>query len=652
MGMNDEGGNEAPRTPENRLRKYLENTGSGQSNNSAENLHGSGEQPGLGATEEPEDNVSVESAEAPAMFEASTEGLVWNKPHGSAVLLTNFIAIITHEFVTAASGARLFAVAARRQGQDGETLTESALVSSSDFAKMAWVSEQLGAGWVILPGMKDRARAAIQMISGTPEVLPLVASTGWSQMPDKTWAFAHGGGGIGPSEELGFFDLSAALVRFTLPAPPENEAAINAVRASFKLLDLAPARVVFPIFCAIWRSVLGACDFSVFLAGTTGAMKSSLAALAQQHFGKGMDASHLPASWSSTENALESMAHAAKDVLLVIDDFAPTGSRADVLALHKKAERVLRAQGNGSGRQRLRSNLSLAAGSAPRGLILATGEDTPKGQSLRARMFVTDVAPGEIDVEKLTACQADASAGVYAAAMAGFLAWLAPQFDAIQAKLPDNIAQVRSQVTGSHARTATTVANLMAGFAYFMNFAIEAGAISKDEANRLGERCLAALVEVAANQEEGQFENDPTQLFLSALSTAISSGAAHVASAQGKEPENARLLGWTGNGSLAPNGKRIGWVNGADLYLDPQVAFLVANRVVSKENAIPIPLTTLKKRLFERDLLVSTETRGGKRNLVIRKHLEGSQRVVLHIRVESVVESLDTTGDEDQGLAA
>ena len=44
-----------------------------------------------------------------------------------------------------------------------------------------------------------------------------------------------------------------------------------------------------------------------------GTFKTELAALAQQHYGAGLDARHLPGSWSSMGNSLEALAFAAKD---------------------------------------------------------------------------------------------------------------------------------------------------------------------------------------------------------------------------------------------------------------------------------------------------------------------------------------------------
>src|SRR5262249_57001791 len=107
-----------------------------------------------------------------------------------------------------------------------------------------------------------------------------------------------------------------------------------------------------------------------------------------------MDARPLPASWSSTGNALEGLAFTAKDALLVVDDFCPTGSTGDVQRYHKEADRLFRGQGNRAGRQRMRADTTLRPDKPPRGLALSTGEDVPRGQSLRARLLVLDVSPG------------------------------------------------------------------------------------------------------------------------------------------------------------------------------------------------------------------------------------------------------------------
>src|SRR5439155_14811191 len=120
------------------------------------------------------------------------------------------------------------------------------------------------------------------------------------------------------------------------------EALVAALRADLELLEFAAPRLMYPLLGAVYRAVLGPVDCSVALIGQTGQGKSELAALAQQHFGAALHRLNLPGNWTSTANALEALAFLAKDVLLVIDDFKPGGSKAEIDQLHAKADRVLR----------------------------------------------------------------------------------------------------------------------------------------------------------------------------------------------------------------------------------------------------------------------------------------------------------------------
>ncbi|HZA24736.1 MAG TPA: hypothetical protein VFA32_19420, partial [Dehalococcoidia bacterium] len=172
--------------------------------------------------------------------------------------------------------------------------------------------------------------------------------------------------------------------------------------------------------------------------GHTGAGKTELAALALQHFGAGLDARHLPGSWLSTDNALETLAFVAKDALLVVDDFCPTGSQYDLQTMHRKADRLFRGQGNTARRGRLQADGTLRPTRPPRGMLLSTGEDVPRGQSLQARLMVVEVPQngiGAVGWQKLTDCQGKAAAGCYAQAMAGFIRWMAPQYREVRQRL-------------------------------------------------------------------------------------------------------------------------------------------------------------------------------------------------------------------------
>jgi hypothetical protein len=248
---------------------------------------------------------------------------------------------------------------------------------------MAWPVEHLGANAILHPGfsIKDHTRAAIQRLSGEVPQRTVFSHTGWRELGGR-WMYLHAGGAIGPEGAVAGVETSLLgdLARFVLPDPLSADELVHAVRASLGFLEVAPAAIAVPLYAALWRAPLGLADFSLHLTGKTGIGKSELAALAQQHYGAGLDARHLPGSWSSTGNALESLAFAVKDAVFVVDDFAPAGSSSAVARLHGDADRVFRAQGNRSGRQRiLRCPKVMWTGAASPVVNVTRGQGYPRG---------------------------------------------------------------------------------------------------------------------------------------------------------------------------------------------------------------------------------------------------------------------------------
>jgi hypothetical protein len=197
-------------------------------------------------------------------------------------------------------------------------------------------------------------------------------------------------------------------------------------------------------------------DLSVHFHGQTGRFKTALATLVQQHFGSGFDARHLPAAWSPIAYSLQWLCFLAKDAVLVVDDFSPTGSRTERDRLNREADHLMRAQGNSAGRNRLRADATLRQSKQPRGLLISTGEDLFAGHSLIAPVANIEVRGGDVDMVKLTAAQTAAAAGLYAAAMSGYLSWLVSRFDAIRGELRSRVADLRAKVCGNRDVAART----------------------------------------------------------------------------------------------------------------------------------------------------------------------------------------------------
>ncbi len=580
-------------------------------------------------------------------YQATAHGLVWLKPTRDGPVptpLCNFNARILAQ-LREDDGIEARLVFEMEAILNGRTVRIA--VTTAQFATMNWSIEHLGAAAIVYPGQttRDHTRAAIQVLSGEPPERRLYTHTGWRQVGDD-WLYLHAGGAIGVTGRVDGVEtaLSGELSRYELPDPPSGDALAEAMRASMRILDLAPDSVTVPLWAAVWRTVLGGCDLSLHLSGPTGSGKTELVALIQQHFGAGMDARHLPASWSSTANALEALAFAAKDAILVVDDFAPTGATTDVQRLHRDADRLLRAQGNVSGRQRMRPDSSLRPTKPPRGLMISTGEDVPRGQSLRARMVVGELAPDDIDWQALTSCQRDAAAGLYAQALAGFVCWLAAQYGETHKRLGRELEELRAELLSNHRRTPTNMASLALGLRYALAFSQDAGAICEEERAALWGRCWRALLASADAQEVHVASSDPVRRFLELLAGALASGRAHVAGRDGDEPEHPEAWGWrlriAGTGEYQrdegwPQGNRIGWLDG-DLYLEPEASYAAA-QALGRDTGDPLAILprTLHKRLAERGLLLSQDESRGRH--VVRVTLEGKRREVLHLDVGTLL---------------
>jgi hypothetical protein len=520
------------------------------------------------------------------------------KGHGKSTSIANFTACIVSDIIRddGEEESRDFGVEAEIGGR---RLVFA--VAAAEFGRMGWVLQKLGPQAVIYPGQQQHARAAIQMLSGTIRQERVFAHLGWRKHGPH-WVYLHATGAMGADVPVSGLQvhLPADLRHYQLRRPEDAESLVRAVRASLRILSVAPDRITLPLLAAVYRAALGRVDFSVFVGGQTGVFKSALAALCQQHFGAAMDGSSLPANFASTGNALEWLAFYAKDALLVVDDFAPSGRGADA-ELQNIAERLFRAAGNQQGRSRMGGDGRLHAQKQPRALILATGEEVPQGQSIRARLLIVEVRPGDVDRATLSECQRAGRKGHLAESMGAFVSWIAGRYEEVQGRLHNRALEICSQGRGRtvHARLPAALAELQSGWEMFLQFAREVGAIGHAQKEELEQRSVKALGQLAAMQAKYQAGSDPAVRFVALLQAALGCGCAHVADPRGKLPAEAAVWGWQqkqrGRGWVA-QGTRIGWVAGSELFLDPsgQLSSGPAvgwNRAYYGERTDPAPAT-------------------------------------------------------------
>jgi hypothetical protein len=176
----------------------------------------------------------------------------------------------------------------RHFGLEAELADQTCTVSvpASDFTRMSWVTRELGPKAIIFPGQQQHARAAIQSVSDAVRREQIFRHSGWRKCGDQ-WAYLHAEGGIaaaGPVPGLQV-QMPDPLNDLALRLPADQPALVRALRASLRFLSSAPDRITFPLLAAVYRAVLGAVDFSIFVTGRTGVFKTAIAAVCQQHYG-------------------------------------------------------------------------------------------------------------------------------------------------------------------------------------------------------------------------------------------------------------------------------------------------------------------------------------------------------------------------------
>lgn len=556
--------------------------------------------------------------------------------------LSNFTARIVKE--TTVHDGKRSETTLTIEGQLGETKLKATEVDTKDFPSMSWVSQAWGMKPVIMPiGNVERdLKTAIQMESD-PETIDVYTHTGWTRIEGKD-KYLHAGGAI---DETGndtsvTVKLPPDLSRYDL-TPGTFTDARAAYRASLNLMNLTKKEITWPILLATYRAAIGSADFAIHISGRTGTFKSEMTSLFQSHYGATMDARHLPASWSSTANALECLAYYAKNALMAIDDFVPNGTSWQVRALQKTADQIIRGQGNQAGRARLTDMSKMQTTYYPRGIILSTGEDVPEGHSIRARMLIVELTPGDITADRLRTAQERRLA--YPIALAGWVQWLAKDLKQHKEQLRKISNDVRDRnLEVGHSRTPPIMGDLIATLHLLIKYGRESGFIEVEEAARIAAIAEDAIKNQCERQVEFLNESDPTDAFRETIRQLLGSSLAHLKSKSGGIPEQPELMGWTGQHesgevkSYKSNGPQIGWCDWDhdEIYIDVNSLPFIKRHASGK---LSMTKQTLLKRL--KDAGVTTRADDARQRNTLRMTCQGHQRNVIPISLRETVEAAD-----------
>jgi len=491
-------------------------------------------------------------------------GRICMRKGDGTVPLGNFTARISEEIILddGVEEALMLDIEGQIEGRDLPRLQ----VPVAAFENLNWALKGWGPRCIIRAGSssKDHLRCAIQAMSNLNGSRPrrIYRHTGWREI-DGERVFLGGAGAIGRPDvqvELQGDDLSG----YHLPIEPGDVDALEAIRTSISFLEVSSHEVTYSLWAAMYLAPLAEelkPAFSLWLLGRTGAFKSVLTALAGCHFGN-FTHTELPANWYATANFLEKSACLLKDHPLIIDDSPPGVTTAAARDLETKVERVIRSQGNKSGRGRLQSDTGFRSSYVPRGIIVTSGEQLIASESAGARLLVVPVEESATDPDVLTWAQAEA--GLYKYAMADYCTWLQRGWDRLMPPMHEEWEDLRHEAMehGIHRRLPAVVASMTVAFRTAMAWAVERGAIEPSAAEKRSEEAWQLFLRLADQQGARVNEQRAATRFLDALSTLLTQQRVHLVDRACVEPYVRR-----------ENCEFIGWYDSTRLYLMPDAAY-------------------------------------------------------------------------------
>ncbi len=478
---------------------------------------------------------------------------------------------------------------------NSRTINKSIEIPVKQFKTMDWVWE-LGPHAIMNAGnsSQEKLREAIlyESTERSIEERFIFQHTGWREI-DGEMFFLSANGAVGNHDIS--VELDKDLEHYCL-LDPEGDPK-EAIKSSLEFLLIAPMEVTLPLLAAVYLAPLTEISpqmsaFTIWLSGESGAYKSTINSLALSHFGD-FDRITNPANWKDTANSIEEKMSQAKDVVFNLDDFAPAADRNSQSEMEKKAERIIRSQGDRAGRGRMYSVRKF-----PRGLLITSGEMLTSGYSRTARIITLEIKRGETNT--LFMSDAQKNKYQYCKAMTHYIVWIKNNWSRLKKNLPTHYINLRDELApkigaDSHPRMPEIISGLIIGLETAVEYALDKGALTKKEADDLlidGQEIFISLAKKQASRVDAQRAG---RQFLDYIKTMYHQGIAKFT------PRNSELQPVTTSGSYF-----IGWseVDPDDssailYYLDMTAAVAAVKKFtdnfVWNEDAVKKDLDIMKK---------------------------------------------------------
>jgi hypothetical protein len=278
-----------------------------------------------------------------------------------------------------------------------------------------------------------------------------------------------------------------------------------------------------------------------------------------------------------------------------------------------------------------------------RGPLLYTTGDTPPAGPGAGGLLTIEVPAALIDAAALATCRRDAAEGLYAAATAGFIVWIAANRPRVAVLLRDESPRQRLALTGpTDAAPLEVAVNLAVAREIWLVYAVDTAILDPAGADTLRERLSMGLAE-AISAHTNRHPRNPAEQILTLVQGGLRAGRGNVALIDGRPPTQPGPLGWvpaaaTGKAvrqAWRAQGQRIGWLSGPQILLDADGTFaVVAAQARATGDWLPVASArALRAALNLHGALAATDRKRG--SLTYRRTVEGGQREVLILPRES-----------------
>lgn len=481
-------------------------------------------------------------------------------------------------------------------------------IAAEEFHTPGWPDLLPWAGVIAneTPTGRAKARAAAIAVSGIRHTTPAFAATGWRESNGSA-IYVHPGGAIGDSGALMgdvTLDLPPRFAPMAMATPlPTHGLLSHAVEHGLDpLVSMLPAEIAAPLIGYAFRTFLGKPRGSIHLMGAPGTGKTVVARVC------GM-------SWTSTSfhehghtslftggdkmddsmRALALLMHAAKDALVLVDEFKGRTAQERINALH-----TLFWNGNERSVSTTRGTIRRSSG-PPRCGLITTGEVGSVGSSATRTLTMAinrDVVADPIGVWSHLE---SAGARAWRAQLgASFVQWLAADHETkVAAALRygndravlawQEFAAALPHTDGLAGRLVAIASEITVGWAVLLEFLRDTGAISAERSDVVWRWAMGGLSTQLRAQDHSV--GDGAEQLLSLIREAMTCGAGHATDRiSGEVPAGelngsshaadlARAFGWFSRGrvdgaaaSWSPRGNHLGVVDSTErmLYLFPR----------------------------------------------------------------------------------